>query len=718
MLDCQAARQHWRADKSTYSPPLVPGQNVWRVARARRAAVLFDGADYFGALRAAMLAAHDSIVIVGWDLDSRMRLVGPSGGSDDGLPETLAAFLSALVKRRPGLRVRLLLWDYSMVFALERELTPIVSFLWKTPPGIEICLDDMLPIGASHHQKIVLIDNALAFSGGLDLTVRRWDTSEHRPDDPLRTDPGGATYPPFHDMQMVVDGDAAAALGELARQRWERAACEPLRDRPSAKPPRDPWPTDLKPDFRNVDVGISRTLPHHEEQIAVREVAHLFEDMAARADRLIYIENQFITHGATAERLAQRMRERPELELVIVAPRDYHGWIERRVMVAGRLRFMRILNDSACSKRVRLLYPEVRAGERCEAVMVHSKVMIVDDEVLRIGSANLCNRSMGLDTECDLVVAATDDDCRRGIADLRDRLIAEHSGLRPQDVAEAINSGASVCRLLDEAANPHRRLVPIDDSTAGLDVEDAILDAMADPVEPIEKGRFAAAEPSARSRFFLVLKTALVLCALALVTLVWQLSPLAEPARIVQSLTGIADRPWAPAAVIAVFLLAEFVAFPVTLLIFATIAVFGGWTGALLAGTGAMASAVVTFAVGRRLGSRFLRRIIGPRINRVRRGLANRGVMAVAAVRLVPLAPFTVVNLVAGAVGLRFFDYAVGTMIGLMPGLLVMSALGQQIGALFATPSVSGILALAAGVAAWIALGVGLQFLVARYRNR
>ena len=70
----------------------------------------------------------------------------------------------------------MLLWDYSVLYSLERELLPVLSLQWRTPPQIELCLDDVLPIGSSHHQKIVVIDDALAFSGGLDLTIRRWDT--------------------------------------------------------------------------------------------------------------------------------------------------------------------------------------------------------------------------------------------------------------------------------------------------------------------------------------------------------------------------------------------------------------------------------------------------------------------------------------------------------------------------------------------------------------
>ncbi len=708
-------------DTASRETALEPGRNVWKLARAGRAAVLVDGAAYFAALRAALIKAEHSIHIVGWDLDSRTRLVGESGRCEDDLPETLAAFLTELVKRRPKLRIRLLLWDYSLVFALQRELAPVYSFLWRTPEQIEICLDDVLPVGASHHQKMVIVDEAVAFTGGLDLTARRWDTSEHRPDDARRVDPSGVRYPPFHDVQAVVDGEAAAALGELVRTRWRRAACETLparRDRPGS----DPWPDPVVPEFRDVAIGIARTMPRHGREQPIDEVQHLFEDMVGAAERLVYIENQFVTHVGTAERLAARMIERPELEALIVCPRSYDGWVERRVMIAGRLRFMHILEAAGVADRVRVLYPERREGETAVPVMVHAKVTIVDDSLARIGSANLCNRSMGLDSECDIVIAAGEageESVRAGIAALRNRLIAEHSGLAEAAIAERLDAGGSLLELIDAATAqqpaPARRLVPVEDAASGIDPREAAIDAMADPIEPFDEDSPRASPPRHWNLAF-VLKVGVAISAVLLLTLVWQMSPLGNTEQIVQSITAISDRPWAPFAVVALFLLAECVAFPVTILIFATIAVFGGWQGFLLAGLGALASSVVTYAVGRRLGSRPLRRVIGPRINRIRRALASRGIITVASVRLVPLAPFTFVNLVAGAVGLRFVDYIAGTALGLLPGLLVMSALGHQITALFSEPTVGGVLALLGFVALWVLMGVGLQLLIARYR--
>ena len=95
-----------------YHMILSPNRNVWRVERAGRAAILSD-AGYFGALREALIKARSTIFIVGWDLDSRTRLVGESGKADDGLPEGFADFLGALVRRRPRLTVYLLVWDCS-----------------------------------------------------------------------------------------------------------------------------------------------------------------------------------------------------------------------------------------------------------------------------------------------------------------------------------------------------------------------------------------------------------------------------------------------------------------------------------------------------------------------------------------------------------------------------------------------------------------------------
>jgi len=396
-----------------------PGRNTWRIEHARRAAVLIDGGAFFGAVRAALLQARRNVFIIGWDLDSRTCLVGEDS-AHDGWPDTLREFLTRLVDERRDLTVHLLAWDFAVLYALEREPFPSLKLGWNTPARVRFRLDNALPLGASHHQKIIVVDDALAFSGGLDLTIRRWDTCRHDLDDPHRHDPAGAPYRPFHDVQMMVDGAAARALGALARERWARATGEHVPPAPSGSP----WPREVEPDFTDVEIAIARTLPVDEDQEEVREVEALFYDMIARAERMIYIENQFLTCLPIAKALAQRMHQKPELEVVMVAPHTPDTWLESHTMRNGRIRFLRALQESGVGNRVRLLCPEVRQAERITHTMVHSKVMIVDDALLRIGSANLNNRSMGTDTECDLAIEAQDEGQRHDIATIRARLRA------------------------------------------------------------------------------------------------------------------------------------------------------------------------------------------------------------------------------------------------------------------------------------------------------
>src|SRR5215213_808572 len=235
-----------------------PGRNVWRVEQANRASILIDAGPYFGAVRASLLQARRSVFIIGWDLDSRTRLVGEDCEPHDGWPATLREFLVRLVEERPELNVYLLTWDFAVLYALEREPFPSLKLGWNTPSRIHFRLDSELPVGASHHQKIIVIDDALAFSGGLDLTIRRWDTCQHILDDPNRCDPAGQPYRPFHDVQMMVDGDAARALGELARERWVRADGNQI---PLAPDNPAPWPPDIQPDFTQTKIAVARTLP-------------------------------------------------------------------------------------------------------------------------------------------------------------------------------------------------------------------------------------------------------------------------------------------------------------------------------------------------------------------------------------------------------------------------------------------------------------------------
>lgn len=698
---------------------LTPNRNVWRVERAERAAILSD-ASYFSALREALINAHSTVFIVGWDLDGRTRLVGESGTADDGFPETFDDFLAALVERKPRLRIYILVWDYSLLYAAEREPFPAFSMHWRMPRGIRYCLDDHLPVGASHHQKVVVVDDAIAFSGGQDVTIRRWDSTEHRLADPRRMDPAGSPYAPYHDVQTMVDGNAALALAELVRERWRSGACERT---PRVRPRGDPWPSSVAPDLTGIDVGIARTYPAVEENEEVRECEALFFDSVDCAERTILIENQYLTSTRFAGRVVKRMLEKPELEVVIIAPKHAHSWLEEQTMHAGLGRFMRMFADAGLSERVAFLHPQVSESGKTANVMIHSKVMVVDDVLLRIGSANLNNRSFGLDTECDLAFEGQTPVQRSAIVHVRNRMLGHFCSVTAQEVAASLSRTGSLIATARSLRCGGHSLEPID-----LDGDHngpaSALEIVADPERPIAPPAFLRSfvgeRPPARRlrRVGKIVGFGVVIIALILAWRFTPLSAFADPQSIREWLADIAEMPGAPLVVLAAFIIGGLLVFPVLLLIAATAAVFGPWHGFALAGTGAILSAVVTYGLGAAIGRNAMENVLGPRLSRVRRGIVQRGVLAVAAVRLVPIAPFTLVNLIAGASRIRFSDYLLGTMIGMAPGLILMCALGYQIWSIITQPTLTNILLFVLAVLAWLAVSIGAQALLLRWRRR
>lgn len=698
-------------------------RNVWRVAQADRAAMLVDAAAYFGALRQTLLQARRCIYIIGWDVDSRTPLMGAGGTVSDDLPRELGLFLSALVTRRPELQVKILLWDYSLFFSSEREAMPALALRWRTPPQIDLCLDDAIPLGSAHHQKIVIVDEQVAFCGGLDLTIRRWDNSDHDPDNPHRVDPTGRPYKPFHDVQLMVDGAAAEALTALARARWERAACESLPRIEAGVARTDAWPRNLRPDLHDVPIGIARTEPPYSAHAEVREVETLFHDMIGAARETIYIESQYVACTNFAAALAAALRRNPRLEAVIVCPRSYGGAFERTVMLAGRARVLRILRKAGVARRVLMVSPQVMSGQDMVDIQVHAKVMIVDDRYLRVGSANLCNRSMGSDTECDLVVSGeAGAAARAAILCQRNRLIAEHCGVTVAALEAAIERSGSLITAVKTLPRTRRFLQPASADTDGPAPSPA-LQAVADPTCPIDPTQFIGdGRAVGRTRRRMLLAGAgivLVIGLLLALSLAWTMTPLAASTDLALWEDWLRAMPgaWAAVAIFALFVLAGLVMFPVTVMIAATAAIFGLWPGALYAGGGALASALATYGIGRWLGPKGLRQFLGPRLNVLSRSFAKGGIPGITLVRLVPVAPFSLVNLAAGALRIPALDYTLGTVLGLAPGVGLMSVLGHNLTELLRAPTLAGVATVASVIAGVVALSVAAQFLVARKRG-
>ena len=686
---------------------LDPGRNCWRVERSARAGFLIDGEAFFRAVRAAAIKARRSLFIIGWDVDSR----APIGyHADDRYPPQLGDFLDALTRRQRGLHVYVLDWDFTMLYAADREMLPMYKLGWRTHRRVRFHLDDTHPVGASHHQKIVVIDDAVAFVGGLDLTSARLDTPAHAPDDPCRRTGNGGTYAPFHDVQLMVDGDAAAALGELARERWRRAtgtAVRPAR----AEPRTDPWPDAVEPDMRHVEVGIARTDPRYADHPAVQEVRALYLDTIAVAQRSIYIENQYLTSEAVGAALIASLQAAAGPEIVIVSRLRGGGWLEKNTMGVLRARLLRRLRAADVHGRLRVYYPDHRGLGDGHCIDMHSKLIIVDDRLARVGSANLNNRSMGLDTECDLAIEATTPAIALAITAVRNRLLAEHLGVAPADVAQALERAhGSLIAAIESLSGNERSLRELPDQIAP-EVEAMVPGPdVIDPEEPIDPEQLVnelmPAEEHRHAGLRMGVMT-MVLLALAGLAAAWRWTPLGEWVdidSIMNAAYSLTDSAGAPLWVMGAYLLASLTAFPITVLIVISVLVFGPLAGFVYALTGSLLGAAVTFALGQLLGQRLVRRLAGARINKLSQRLGQRGLLAMLAVRMLPVAPFTIVNLVAGASHIRFRDYVLGTVFGMLPGMLALTAFSDRLAAVVRDPSPTA-LAVLAGIAAVIVAG-------------
>ena len=680
---------------------LRPGRNCWCLADAERAGVIIDTADYFDAVAAACRQAEHQILILGWDFDRRERMHRDDEERD--LPDEFGAFLAGLVRRRKGLNLYLLSWDFNMIYAAERELLPALRLRLSAPPRFHFRLDGSHPKGASHHQKVVVIDDRVAFVGGVDLSRWRWDTPEHRPDDPRRVDPNGKPYPPFHDLMMVVEGDVAARLGDLARERWRRSRGWHIR--PPERPSRSPWPSSIEPSLTSIPVAIARTEPQYDGRAVVREIERLYLDAIDSAERFIYIENQYFTSQSLTEACRRRLAEHDGPEVILVLPRKTGGWLEQVTMDVLRARALARLTGADQHDRLRVYYPfQPGLGDDC--ISVHSKLMIIDDRLLRIGSSNTSNRSMGLDTECDLAVEAPPADPSVGaaIVGLRRRLLGEHLDRSVERVAQAEAEHARLVDAIDALRDERRSLRPLDGSVSA-EVDAMVPDAgVIDPNEPISPVYFVEEyvpkeqRPGGRRRLLVFLGVVAALLALAAA---WRWTPLNEllsPERLSEWMTSVPSPVLRGSIAIAAFTVAALLMVPLTALAVISGVVFDGWLAFAYIFLGALVAATLGFVGGHLVSRDALDRLSGSRLERLSRRLARRGTVAVAVMRLMPIAPFAVFNLVAGASHLNFRQFFVGSLIGLIPGLGAITLFSNSLWAAVRSPSLEN--------AAW-ALAIG-----------
>jgi phospholipase D1/2 len=465
------------------------GRNCWRVSKVDDAGALVDARDYYRGFYRAALTAKRYILIAGWQFDSTVSLLRGPDASDAEGPTRLLPFLEWLCAKNPELEIYILAWDYNLVFALEREWMQRLIFDWMTCDRIHFRFDRNHPVGASHHQKLVVVDGQVAFVGGVDLCEGRWDDRSHRASNSLRVNHDGTRQKPYHDVMAFCTGPVVNDLKELFCERWQLASGATL-DLPQ---------TDgrVTIEFQNAlpiacrSAALSRTMPDTSAP-ETREIMQLYVDAIAAAEQLVYIETQYFTSRAVQAALIERFEavRRPRIEVVVILPKG--GDTPKEVYALGSIQNHVLSSLDVAARKTghsfRAFYSTTTDASGIERpIFIHSKVLIVDDRLLSIGSANCTNRSMHLDSELNFVWECDDENdvLAASVARFRASLLAEHAGIKYD---HRLERGSELVARLDDLARNGSHLYPrpLTDDAEELELH-PLRERAFDPARPLDE---------------------------------------------------------------------------------------------------------------------------------------------------------------------------------------------------------------------------------------
>jgi phosphatidylserine/phosphatidylglycerophosphate/cardiolipin synthase-like enzyme len=372
---------------------------------ANRVDVLIDGAEYLPLVAKEVAKAESHVHLAGWYFSPELAL------TRDDEPVTVRTLLGELAERIP---VRVLIWSGAPVPVFRPSRGDVRAMVERFRRGtrVECTFDSCVRLLHCHHEKTIVIDDRVAFVGGIDLTYDSGDPYDSQAH-PAR---GGIGW---HDVAVRLEGPAVADVADHFRLRWHGATDQELP--PVAAPE----------SAGEIEAQIVRTIPENVyEQNLPNGDFSVFESYTGAiraAERFVYIENQFLWSAEIVELLAEKLRNPPrdDFRIVVLLPVDAkEGADVSRGQVAalihaddGNARFL------ACS-----IY--ARAGKIRDPIYVHAKVAIVDDRWLTVGSANLNEHSLFNDSEMNVVLR--DETLAR---DTRLRLWSEHLELPVDEIA-------------------------------------------------------------------------------------------------------------------------------------------------------------------------------------------------------------------------------------------------------------------------------------------
>ena len=412
---------------------------------------LIDGEAYMKDLHGELtnLPKAATVLLAGWQFTSNLGLLGPTSDPQKLKSRLLEALLDVLNRK---CEIRLLAWDNIKIPTSwwDQNNRDFVDEINKESAGCGYVDANLDGTFLSHHQKEVVIyrgtGECCAYVGGIDLGIDRWDTTEHK-----KTKKSG-TFIAWHDIQVKVQGDATVQLWANFAERWDNnntwlkkqggshklKPCNQLNWKPT------------QPGSHHVQVlrtvtPVRSGFPERTMRFGERTVLCALQKAISKAECYIYVEEQFLWDCELADFIAQQMQSKPHLRLIVVMaaetelPLQYGSWhFHRRSQFFMTVMRVPQKEDIVFGNKTRV-YPFGLYRADGKAVYVHSKLVIIDDRYVSLGSANIAARSMWVDTELTLGIvdsklvtnflAGEKTTVCKFALDLRQRLWKEHLGV-------------------------------------------------------------------------------------------------------------------------------------------------------------------------------------------------------------------------------------------------------------------------------------------------
>ncbi|MFP4210091.1 MAG: phospholipase D-like domain-containing protein [Alkalispirochaeta sp.] len=731
---------------------LYEGTHYTSRTRAGRLALISSSEEYFRLLDRAITAAKRRILVVGWSFDDRIVLVRDNAESLDIEPSgcSLGELLVQRARQNPELRIQLRIWRAPAVFGADQHITSWFQEQAQTLENLELVRVTSTSAFSARHEKFVIIDDAIAWIGGIDLSHNRWDTEDHIGDDLRRINPDGERYVAYHDTQLMLTGPVVRDLFEIAiRDRLVDDDWDPVDT--------DLWPSEVPVDLYDAEVALSRTrsYPEHDGD-DVHQIAHLYRDLLNAAERRIYIENQYFSSDEITETVISRLHEPEGPEIIILISRELPDTLGRVTMGANSaLRLSQLLENDRYD-RLGIFFPVAVDGVTgTGAVKVHSKTMVIDGSLVTLGSANISRRSFSLDAELNVTILGAgaaggksgrtdggtdgeaDDETGNGTStrtDERtvddrpawdDRLLAHHAGMEIEEW-ETLVSGHSGSRL---SALRER----VQDWPGLQDGRAQVITDAPKVLPPTVIERFDMKEPPPQETVLQRIARSNPLRIISRTRRVWIISILgilaiaalfyaARTDFDIHAFLGMVEQINDEHPVAGVLLTVA--SFWITMIVFVTIvvpvvffsALHGPLLGIVYSTLGIFTGAALFYGIGLALHNnpwpdryQAVRRV-KEQLNRIK----PYGLWAVAISRIVPSGPFLVVNLVTGLLGFSPGQFLAGSAIGLFPGIIAFSVFGEVIRNVFSDPGLMNTIWFVLFLVAYFAAVRGLIFIVRR----